>query len=120
VPSHKRERRGLERERGSHLVHRPVATPGDNGRDAAGNGRTRELTRVTAAFRDEHVGRIASSRRQEGARLRSARTRHLDAATRAGYGIDNDGYRDRRRSTLGGINHTSSPGRREVRPCTAM
>ena len=45
---------------------------------------------------------------------------HFDTSPSARDGVDDDGYRGRRRSTFGGRNQTSSPGRRDVNPCIAM
>ena len=54
---------------------------------------------------DVHVGRLRGKLRTAGQQIETV------------VGL---GYRFVRRSTFGGRNHTSSPGRRDARPCTAM
>jgi hypothetical protein len=52
---HERKRRVRKRDRGSNLVHRAVAAPGDNRRNASGDSRERKLAGVARTFGDEYV-----------------------------------------------------------------
>jgi hypothetical protein len=80
------------------------------------NGIRGDFAGVSTALRDVHVGGIATRCGEQRRGLRRARTGNVDASTGARNGIDDDGYRGSRRSTFGGRNQTSSPGRRDVRP----
>jgi hypothetical protein len=72
--------------------------------------------RVTRSFGHEYIRRVGATRREKGSRLRRTSAGDVDPAARARDRIDDDSYRGNRRSTFGGRNQTSSPGRRDVSP----
>ena len=113
---HQRQRRVGIRQRACDLVHRPVATPRDDRRDAARDSSARELVRMTRSVGHEHIRRIGATRREKGSRLRRTSAGDVYPAARARDRIDDDSYRGNRRSTFGGRNQTSSPGRRDISP----
>ena len=85
------ERHVVEDERRGHFVDRPVAAPRHHEPRASQHRRLGELARMPGPLRDHHVGEVAV-RLDDGQRDLRPRARHVAAST-AGNGIDDDGYR---------------------------
>src|SRR5262245_38070391 len=116
---HQRKRRVGKRNCRPDFVHCPIAAPRNDCGNAARGGGKRKFACVPGTLGDEHVRRIGTPSRQQLCSLTGTCPGHVDTSPSARDGVDDDGYRGRRRSTLGGRNQTSSPGRRDVNPCMA-
>ena len=86
-----------KRERRGHFVDRAVSAPRHHRRDATGQRRSRQVPRMSHAFRQEDLG-IQAACGNERCRLLGACARNLHSAAGTGDRIDDDGNRGWHRS----------------------